>query len=212
MSIIISRLKRVLPILVIPFFFYAKCNKDGSKPCNNAPYSFQVTSEFSPQREIYTVGDTIYLTSIFPKKLQNVITNQDINYSNSLGIGGNFNFTKLDSINKTVTDALSDFSVNVTKGQIAFINNPSNLKLSITFLENSDNYELKASVKLLSKGVFYFVVTDLGSQGIRGQNCTNAGFNMTVINANKNLHLFQNALGYSPDAILAKNIYCFRVQ
>ena len=79
-------------------------------------------------------------------------------------------------------------------------------------MENSDNYELKASVKLLSKGLFYFVVTDLGSQGIRGQNCTNAGFNMTVTNTNKNLHLFQNALGYSPDAILAKSIYCFRVQ
>jgi hypothetical protein len=60
--------------------------------------------------------------------------------------------------------------------------------------------------------LFYTGVTNLGSNGIRGQDCTNAGFGMTVINSNKNLHLFQNAMGYAPDALLSKNIYCFRVQ
>ncbi len=67
-------------------------------------------------------------------------------------------------------------------------------------------------IRLLSKGLFYIGVTDLVSSGLVGKNCTNAGFNMTVTNSNKNLNLFQYALGYVPDALLQKSIFCYRVQ
>lgn len=212
MRIVINQLKKAWPILVIPFFFYAKCNKDGSRPCRNAPYSFNVTSEFSPQKEIYQVGDTIILTSSFPKILINLISGQSVEYSNSLGISGNFKTFFMDTTNKTIQQSLNQFSCIVLTGQQKPIQNSPNSGLDITYLETSTNYEFKMSIKLLAKGLFYIGVTDLGSQGLRGQNCTNAGFNMTVTNTNKNLHLFQYALGYTPDALLEKYIYCFRVQ
>lgn len=212
MNIDINSLKKVLPLLAVPFLINAKCNKDNSNPCRSVRYSFAVTSNFSPQKEIYNIGDTIYLNSSFPKKLLDAISNQEINYSNSLGVGGNLNFIIMDSISRTINYSTSSFAINSTKGQFSFDNNSSTLKVNITYLEDIDNYEFKASIKLLSKGLFYFVMTDLSSQGIRGQNCTNAGFGMTVTNSNKNLHLFQNALGYAADAMLVKNIYCFRVQ
>ncbi len=60
MRIIINNLKKVLPILAIPFCLNSKCNKDASKPCTMiTPYSFSITSEFTPQKEVYNVGDTI---------------------------------------------------------------------------------------------------------------------------------------------------------
>ena len=63
-----------------------------------------------------------------------------------------------------------------------------------------------------TKGLFYIGVTNLGSQGLVGKDCTNAGFSMTVTNTNKNINLFQYALNYTPDAMLQKSIYCFRVR
>ena len=206
-------LKLVLLITATPILFGSSCNKNGSKPCTRVtPYSFNVTSEFSPQKEIYNVGDTIFLISSFPKQLINIISNQQVDYSNSLAIGGNCNFGILDTVTKSISEGLSKFNVLAITGSSTLINSSSNLGLNVQFKETSTNYELKISILLISKGIFSVVMTDLSSQGLRGQNCTNAGFSMTVTNSNKNLNLFQYALGYPADAMLAKNIYCFRVQ
>lgn len=203
----------IMLIAATSFLFGSSCNKDGSKPCTMVtPYSFNVTSEFSPQKEIYNVGDTIFLTCSFPKNLTNLISSQQVDYSNSLGIGGNFNTLKMDTINKASIDGLSNFKVVDLIGTSIAISNSPNLGVNILFSEGANSYNAKFGLKLESKGLFYIGLTDLGSQGLRGRDCTNAGFNMTVINSNKNLKLFQYALGYSPDVMLAKYIYCFRVQ
>jgi hypothetical protein len=213
MNTIISILKMMFLVTAVSFIFGSSCNKDGSKPCTMlTPYNFNVTSEFTPQREIYSVGDTIFLKSIFSKVLINSISNQQVDYSNSLGVVGNFKAIFMDTTNLIIQESLNKFSTYVFKGDQASIPNSPNSGLSIKYLEDSTTYEFIMSIKLLSKGLFYIGVTNLGSQGLQGKNCTNAGFNMTVINSNKNLHLFQYALGYPADSMLANNIYCFRVQ
>lgn len=54
-------LKLVLLVISILFLFGSSFNKDGSKPCTGVtPYSFNVTSEFNPQKEIYHIGDTLF--------------------------------------------------------------------------------------------------------------------------------------------------------
>ncbi|TAF95843.1 MAG: hypothetical protein EAZ47_02900 [Bacteroidetes bacterium] len=206
--------KLVLLITATPILFGSSCNKDGSKPCRNAPYSFDVTSEFSPQKEIYTIGDTIFLTSSFPKILTNLISNQQVTYSNSLGVGSTISTSILDTINKQVKDGLDKFTIFDIVGISSQLQNQNiiNAGKNILFLESFNTYELKIGFILRQKGLFMLGISDLGSQGLRGQNCTNASFNMTVTNSNKNLNLFQYALGYPADSMLAKNIYCFRVQ
>lgn len=205
--------KMVLLITATPLFFGSSCNKDSSKPCAMVtPYSFNVTSEFSPQKEIYNVGDTIFLTSTFPKLLTDLISSQQVDYSNSLGISGNCNFGVLDTINKSISEGLNKFTIFSIKGSTSPINNFSNLGINVFYNETINNYELKVGIRLTTKGLFSVVLTNLSSQGLRGKDCTNAGFNMTVTNSNKNLNLFQYALGYPADNMLAKNIYCFRVQ
>ena len=202
-----------LLITATQFMLSTSCNKDGSKPCANyTPYGFNVTSEFNPQREIYNVGDTIFLNSLFPKTLLDNISNQNIDYSNSINISGNFNTIYMDTITHAIQESFNRFSVSVLKGQQSPITNSPNLGINIFYFENPSNYQFQMSIKLLAKGLFYIGVTNLSSQGLVGKNCTNAGFNMTVTNSNKNINLFQYALGYTPDALLQKSIYCFRVQ
>jgi hypothetical protein len=206
-------LKLVLLTILSPFLFGSTCNKDSSKPCTMVtPFSFNVTSEFSPQKEIYNVGDTIFLTSTFPKLLINLISTQQVNYSNSLSIGGSITFGLLDTILKTGIDSYSKFKVSSTIGSSSQITNTPNKGIVTNYIETSSEYRISLGIKLLEKGIFVIGISNLNSNGLRGKDCTNAGFNMTVINSNKNLNLFQYALGYPADNMLAKNIYCFRVQ
>jgi hypothetical protein len=205
-------LKIGLLITATQFLMASGCNKDSSKPCALVtPYSFNVTSEFSPQKEVYNIGDTIYLNSTFPKTLTNLISNQQVDYSNSIGIGGTIAFTYLDTLNKKFIESFSKFEIIPLKGTYSQTTNVSETGINNKYYEDI-NYEFKIAVKTRQKGIFWINYTDLISKGLVGKNCTNAGFSMTVKNTNKNFNLFQYAMGYTPDALLQKSIYCFRVQ
>ena len=54
----------------------SSCGKDknSSKPCRGGRYSFSATSEFTPQKEVYNLGDTIFLNSIIPKTLYDFVS------------------------------------------------------------------------------------------------------------------------------------------
>jgi hypothetical protein len=206
-------LKSVLLITATQIIMSSGCKREGTtRPCpSSTPYSFNVTSEFSPQRENYNVGDTIFLTSSFANNLINNVTNQLIDYSNSVGIGGTINFYKLDTITKKATGAFTEFNTILILGNYSQFSTTPNEGISSTYSETI-NYSFKIGIVLRQKGIFLLGVNDLKSQGIKNKNCTNAGFNMVVSNSNKNINLFQYALGYTPDALLLKNIYCFRVR
>lgn len=213
MRIITKNLNKGLLITATLFTLASSCGKDnGSKPCRGGRYSFVATSEFSPQREVYNVGDTIFFTSSFPKILYDYVSIQNVDYSNSLGVGGNFNAIIMDTINHRINEGFNNFEIINFIGTSSPISNSPNLGVNILYQENQSHYSIKLGVKLKSKGLFYLVSTDLGSQGITGKDCTNAGFDMTVTNTNKHINLFQYALNYTPDAMLQKSIYCFRVQ
>ncbi len=212
MNIIIN-IKKVLLITAIPFICAASCNKNNTKPCAKSAYSFTVTSQWSAQKETYNVGDTIFLISTFSKNLLDLISNTNVDYSNSLGIGGNITTSLMDTSTHLIKDAaFNSFTIIPFVGNASFIANNPAKGVNINFAESNSLYEIRIAVILKQKGLFQLAITNLSSQGIKGNNCTNAGFDMTVTNTNKNLNLFQYAIGYMPDALLQKSIYCFRVQ
>ncbi len=214
MSIIIKNLKIIFLITATMFISALSCNKEGTKPCySGARYSFNVTSEFSPQLEVYNVGDTVFFKSTFPTILLDAITNTLIDYSNNIGVGGTFTLSSFDTIAKQLLPARDSFELKFQVGKFEEIPVVSSRNYAINLIyELNNNFEIILAVICKKKGIYQLAITDLGSQGIRGQNCTNAGFNMTVTNSNKNLNLFQYALGYPADALHIKNIYCFRVK
>jgi hypothetical protein len=191
----------------------SKCNKNPSQPClHYTPYNFNVTSVFYPEKETYKVGDTIFFISSFPKIILNTIDSKQVNYSNSLGIAGNLFFDELDTINKVKKFALSKFSYLVDTGRISKLDINTDGGVNIFYEETNINYTIKLHIVPNKKGIYMLSVSNLGSQGIRGKDCTNAGFSMQVANTNKNINLFEYALGYTPDALALNVIYCFRVE
>ncbi|MGI8601000.1 MAG: hypothetical protein ACR2KB_17225 [Chitinophagaceae bacterium] len=195
------------------FLISAGCRK-ASTPCIFGGYSFAVSSEWSPQNEIYNVGDTILLTSTFPKTLSDLVNpSLAIDYSNSTGIGGSYIFYEFDTTQNKVKGAVAKLEFIpligvVNDGDIV----PSEQK-SITYKESSSNYQFKLKVVLKSKGIFAIFISDLLSRGINGKNCTNAGFSNTLTNTNNNLNLFQYAMNRPPASQYEiDRIYCFRVQ
>lgn len=214
MNIIIRIFKTGLPIIAVQFLLSSGCNKNSTTPCVFGGYSFTVSSEWSPQREIYNIGDTLNLTSAFPTTLIDQInTSLSVDYRNSVGIGGSLTIYKFDTILHEVVDAANEFNYNSVIGTIKNSDSkPSRIK-DIFYSELSSSYNLKLNVIPKQKGLYAFFISNLLSNGLKGKNCTNAGFSNTLTNTNKNLNLFQYAMGRPPASQYEiDRIYCFRVQ
>lgn len=210
---IIIKLKKVLLIAAIPIFIAASCNKDGTKPCLTTAYNFAVTSEWTPQKEVYKLGDTIYLNSSFPKTLIDLTGNYNVDYSNSIGIGGDISIAYLDTITHQALPARDSFIVlSITGNFIERLSN-KNSGINFSYVESSANYQFKGGFVCKKKGIYGIGVDNLASQGLKGKNCTNASLGMSITNTDKHLYLHQYALGVNPnDAFLQQHGYDFRVQ
>ena len=141
----------------LPFFIGSTCNKNDTRPCINGGYSFAVTSEWSPQKEVYNVGDTLLLASNFIKTLNDLINPSTIiNYSNSTGIGGSYAFYELDTINHQVKGAVSKFDFIPIYGSIQNGIIVPNEQKNISYIELSNNYSFGLKIILRTKGIFVF--------------------------------------------------------
>lgn len=212
-NMVINIIRIVQLITAIQLIMGASCNKNTSRPCKDVVYAFEATCEWTLQREIYHVGDTLTLTSATPKTLTDLINpSLIIDYSNSTGIGGNVFTNEFDTVGHTVVPASSKFEFISLVGIIDPIALAPEKGKSFYYQEQPSAYSIKVGIKLKSKGVFLFAVSDCLSRGLNGKNCTKAGFSMTVTNSDKHIALHQKALGFLPDADGYKRIYCFSVQ
>ena len=202
-----------LLILASQVLFSTGCNKDKPRVCSEG-YSFRITSEWLPQKQTYNVGDTLYLTSSFPATLTDQVnTSMTIDYRNSVGIGGSYIFYELDSVYRKVNGAVSKFNFLVVDGSISNgIIVPDEQKV-ISYNELNGMYSFTLKVIPKVRGLFAFSISDLPSRGIRGKSCTNANFYNTLVNINKNIQLFEKAMGRPPASQFETDkIYCFRVE
>lgn len=212
MSTIIN-LKKALLITIMPFFIAATCNKNDTTPCMNNAYSFAVSSEWGPQREVYNIGDTIFINSSFSKTLTDLTGNYSVNYSNAKSIGGNLSVYEMDSIQYIVINAAPKFNFIQQVGTILTNTQQPNRIKNIMYLESGSAYSFKLGIIPQNKGLYAIFISNLNSDGIIGKNCTNAGFANTLINSNKNINLFQYAMNRPPASQYEiDRIYCFRVQ
>ena len=205
----------VILITISQLIIGSSCRKNGTS-CNStqAAYSFRVTSEWSPQKVVYSIGDTITLFSSFPKTLQNFLgTSSLIDFGNSTGIGGSHAFYELDSNQNIVKGALMKLEFFPVVGDVRPGVNVPDKQKSISYQELPNAYQFKLKIVLRSKGIYAFFISDLASSGINGKNCTQAGFTNTVSNTDKNLNLFQYAMNRPPASQFeTERIFCFRVQ
>lgn len=193
----------------------SSCKKDKSIPCPNlqTAYSFQVTSQWVAEREIYSIGDTIFLSSLFPKKFTDPINpSMIIDYKNSVGISGLIGLVFLDSLNRQFIPATDSFRFVDIEGRFVESRINQNRTKSIAFVELSDNYKFVGGIICMKKGIYEIDVDNLYSAGIRDTKCTSANFIMSVSNGNKHINLYQSAINQVPTSGREKIMYCFRVQ
>lgn len=210
-----SFIKKVGVISLLSTLMSSTCNKNSTTPCPNLQtmYSFLSTAEWINEREVYNVGDTLYLFSSFPKTLNDQInTSLNIDYSNSSGIVGIIGIVLLDSIQQKFISAKDSFSfVPITGSFTDGTINQDRVK-GITYSEELSQYKFHGGLICLKRGVYEIDVDNLYSAGIRGTRCTSAGFSMEITNPNKHINLFENAIGQPPTLQRQKIMYCFRVQ
>lgn len=163
---------------------------------------------------MYTIGDSLHLHSSFSKTLTDQVnTSWVVDYSNSVGIGGNITLYEFDTVLHKVIDAVNKFNYFVTRGTLNTSPlSPLNIK-DVYYEELSTSYDVDLSILPTVKGIYAIYISDLYSNGLRGDDCTNAGFSNTLTNTNKNINLFEYAMNRPPASQFEiDRIYCFRVQ
>jgi hypothetical protein len=202
-------LKSILLLTSLQLFLGFQCEND--KPvCNNIAYSFNVTSNWFPGEDIYNINDTIFLTSTFPKTLLDNLSNQQINYNNSVPIRGIYTFYEMDSVQHALLDGVAKFDFFSANGSI--IDNTSKDKYFL-YEKQADNYTLKIGIIAKAKGLFAIQISNLVSNGLNGTICTGADFINILTNPNKHINLFEYAINKPPASQFEiDRIFCFRVQ
>lgn len=204
--------KAALLITAVQLILGASCNKERPRQCRGG-YSFEASSEWGPQRRIYGIGDTLYLTSTIPKTLTDGInTSIVVDYSNSVAIGGGIGMGYVDTFQRIPVPGRSKFDYFSITGTIKESSVAPDQGPSFSYAEQSGVYSFKCGIICKERGIFILSVSDLKSPGIRGKDCTNADFGMTLTNSEKNLDLYENATGIILDAEGRKRNFAFRVQ
>jgi hypothetical protein len=209
---VINVIKIALLITAVQFILSASCNKERPRQCRGG-YVFQATSEWSPQKRVYGVGDTLYLSSTIPKTLTDGINPSIVvDYSNSVAIGGGIGMGYVDTIQRIPMPGRSKFDFFPITGTIGERAVAADQGPAFTYAEQPTSYGFRCGIICKQKGIYVFSISDLKSPGIRGKDCTNADFGMTLTNSEKNLDLYEVATGITLDADGRKRGFAFRVQ
>lgn len=158
MRTITKFLEKGLLIIVFLFFCGAKCNKDESS-CQSGlvSYSFNADIEILLSKEIYKIGDTIFIQSEFNKLLKDNISGNIIDYSNSVGIDGSLVLSFIDTVNLKLIGARDNFTQVNLAGN--FSNYPSNALtgLNTNYVELINRYKLRCGLVCLKVEFFLLV-------------------------------------------------------
>ena len=203
-------------IVLISGFFIASsgCDKDSTTPCRNGGYSFLANSEWVPRQVTYQIGDTLRLSSKFSKSLTDQeYPNQQVDYNNATGVGGTLTIYALDTITRSFLGAINQFNFMevvgyISEGDIV----PLEVK-NMSYAELTDSFKFNLNIVAREKGIFVFYVSDLYCRGLKGKDCTNAGFSNPIVNPERGIALFEYAMNRPPASQFeAERMYCFRVE
>ena len=131
------------------------------KSCIEANYSFAVNSQITPDKDSIHVGDTIFLTSLFPDKLTNQSNGAVIDYSNATDIGSALGVSQFFIGDTIATDAVFNFNYISVTGRIyndRSIPRPDGVQ-QLTYQEFNGNYILKIGLIPKVKGLYILGIT-----------------------------------------------------
>ncbi len=151
------------------------------------------------------------MTSNIPKTLTDWINPSIVvDFSNSVAIGGVIGMAYVDTILRIPVPGRSKFDFFPIHGTIGENSIAADQALTFTYSEQSSVYSFKGAIICKQKGIYILSVSDLKSPGIRGENCSNADFGMSLTNSEKNLDLYEFATGITLDTDGRKQGFALR--
>jgi hypothetical protein len=190
---------------------YATCNKGN---CHEASYSFEANYTIFPDKDSIPLGDTIWLQLNTPTKLNNLFTNQEVDYSGAVNFGIAIPYLKLvggDIYDPGSIPAADSFDNLVIKG----INEQSAKQDQVRnyrFVEENGMYVFKLGIIPKAKGLFAIAPSNAVNVYTNKNKCVKANFKLTFKNTNQHIYLYeQSRPGYTPSEYEKTHEYCLKV-
>src|SRR5665213_251006 len=80
------------------------------KNCKEVTYSFLMQESFSPEKDSIAVGDTVWIRSFHSATFQDLISNANVDFSNSK-IGASIRILNFPDTSQSVAGAINDFDI-----------------------------------------------------------------------------------------------------
>jgi len=204
----------IIVTLLSVTMIYSRC-----KPsiCSDAiTYSFQVNNAKAyPDKDSIKINDTLWIEISFPTKLQDVVTNNTIDYSNAVNLGEDLSvlmFTGGSASDPGASYANNNFDYFLANGSTGMtsINGVRNFLFSE--LNVNGSYLLKVGVIPKKTGIYGLGIGNPTGVYRKNDACTKASFAISFANTNQHLYYYQNNRpGYSISSYEQQHMYCFKV-
>jgi hypothetical protein len=191
---------------------YATCHK--SFDCHDAIYSFEANYSIHPDVDSVRIGDTVWLELKASTKLNNLYTNQIVDYSGAVNFGTAIGYLKLvggDLLNPGSVAAADSFENILIKGKSEQSLNPAQVR-NFLFTEENGMYVFKLGMVSKAKGLFAIGPGNAVNVYTNTNKCNKANFTLTFKNTDQHLYLYeQSRPGYTPSEYEKTHMYCLKV-
>ncbi len=183
-----------------------------SKPCNEPDYSFSITESFSPEKDSINVGDTMWLVSETPVKMQDITTQARIDYSGAANFGSTLQVIDISKTQSTEIGAVDSFTYIKVIGDIFTDEKISPTKVKqLSFNEINGMYKIKIGIIAQKKGAYILFVGNAANiYRTSSPKCGKASIEILNNNVNQHLFLYEDLYGSLSD-FDKQHAYCFIV-
>jgi hypothetical protein len=202
----------IYSLLVGVISVYATCNK--RLDCHTTIYSFEAKYTVRPDSDSIHPGDTIWMELTSSTQMNNLFTNQVVDFSGAENFGTAVGYAKITGgniLDPGVTPAADSFENALIKGTSVPSQQPDQVR-SFFFSEENGMYVFKLGIVPKVKGLFMISPGNAVNVYTNKNKCDKANFSLTIKNTNQHLYLYeQSRPGYVLSAYDRGHLYVFKV-
>ncbi len=196
--------------------FYLSINASCKKRfnCKQTIYSFEGNFKAYPALDSIHVNDTIWLESIIPVNLKNLINNEIVDYRGAVNLGTAIGYIELiggSFSNPGAIPAANSFENILIKGSASQTDKQDQIR-AYRFIEEGEMYFFKLGIVAKRKGLFTIGPGNAANVYTRSNECDKAGFDLTFKDTDQHIYLLEKSRpGYTASGYEQTHAYTFKV-
>jgi len=177
-------------ILIAASLILQECNcKKLVLDCADTKYNFELAVKAYPNRDSISIGDTIWFEINAPTRIQDIATNQMIDYSGTANLGSGITFSALSAANQFTVNSVEKFNYVLINGLELRRGYSNGLGNEYQFIERNGNYVFLLGIIAKEKGTYSLVFSNSNNTYRNSDKCTKANFNIIFKNTNQHYPL-----------------------